>query len=222
MSIGYAIFYALKREYQKEIAKVGGPNLKGGSFYITQLSHLSIKWILPPQIVTYGTPYFFTVPLIFPKNVQKLYRRSNWNIICVFLWKNTKLINLGVIIIAIWYIVTYGTLLVIMVTVNLYLIFCDLLKCYKFYVLCGAYSTYTFLVRQKFPLYSPYSWFLIKETGVTFFLTVRFLVKLTKFTQKSYDVAKIHFSVDVPQGYNNFKTYKNIFSLKIEFMKAWR
>ena len=159
---------------------------------------------------------FLHVPLIFPKNVQKLW--SNW----IFLWNNTKLINLGVVIIAIWYIVMYGTLLVIMVTVNLYLIFCDLLKCYKFYVLCGAYSTYTFLVRQKFPLHSPYCWFLIKETGVTFFLTVRFLVKLTKFTQKSYDVDKIYFYVDVPQGYNNFKNYKNIFSLKIEFIKAWR
>ena len=33
MSIGYANFYALKREYQKEIAKVGGPNLKGEFLY---------------------------------------------------------------------------------------------------------------------------------------------------------------------------------------------
>ena len=170
------------------------------------LSYLPIKSILPPQIVTYGTPNFFTVPLIFPKNVQKLYSRSNWNIICVFLWKNTKLINSGVIIISIWYNVTYGTFLVIMVAVNVYLIFCDLLKRYKFYVLLVHIVLIPSLWDKNFHYILHILDFWWKKRELLFFWTVRFLVKLTKFTQKSYDIAKIHFSVDDPQGYNNFET----------------
>lgn len=183
------------------------------------LSYLPIKSILPPQIVTYGTPNFFTVPLIFPKNVQKLYSRSNWNIICVFLWKNTKLINSGVIIISIWYNVTYGTFLVIMVAVNVYLIFCDLLKRYKFYVLLAHIVLIPSLWDKNFHHILHILDFWWKKRELLFFWTVRFLVKLTKFTQKSYDIAKIHFSVDDPQGYNNFETYKKIFSLKLNL---WR